>query len=1533
MIASIGYGADLDTTMTQPLSPFDHIQKIRQEKYGILPDNRSSGKNALSRSLQKAIEHLSEGLYSSGAHFVFELIQNAEDNQYRADVTPDLTFILLDEDPLGIAGHYGALVLINNEIGFQPNQVEAICDVGGSTKSKAQKQQGYIGEKGIGFKSVFVVSKQPHIFSNGYQFAFDEAPHPLADLGYIVPTWIADPPEISKHYQGKTVIILPLKKGKLPQIKQELQAISVETILFLNKLNALTIRQAGESVSIRRNDTNLPLVRLVSDAQERTYWVAEQEFVVPAELKEEKRIGVIERKVTIAFPLATDDLDDRVFAFLPTKDHSGLPFLINADFILTANREQIQFEREWNQWLRDCIVDVFIEAFEAMLADPTLRIQAYRFIPLLEQVQRLDASARKFFASVVDCITVELQERAIIWTQTDEWVYPSSARLSSGTFRQLFAQSPCPEQLTHTPLIHPTITVYEKQLRAIGLQEIAQKEIIACLQDDGWLNDRPLSWFAELYGYLAHECKWIQSHSLQHLRLLMLEDGSLVNGWLDQPPVYFPLDHQEYPDPFWKQHEAIVRLGILQADLYQLIENDEDLLDWLIGTLHIYPFSLNNYCVDLSNALSKIEKIDKRTLLQITRLFRDQYYNLDVSTQDLIHDKLLLITDNGVSRRNEDKIVVMPKALDPKLGWHWVFPEPTDRAGWIILSDSYLEGCDEEEIQAWRRFFVKMGATDTPLPQPQKTSWVNDVPHEISGVAKNFLRQFQQRTTANHKIIDYRAPAWLCKASAKQQSTHDRRSLALCQWLQQRNGLASLPSASYDWHYYSWQSKNFDSEFKAYVLRGKWFPTTKGLRQPNETFIDKPELREVFGDTLPYARFQPHKSVIDLLGIRTEATGEQILTYLRDLAQQSPETVSVDLVTKIYSFLSNRTVSNLKEQFQQERLILATTPKPCWITVADAIWPDLSEVFGQTYVYLSTQYPDLRQFFVTQLGIRERLDEETYADAWVQLSKQQNPPSDDVKAAMERIYLVLNGVAGQQTKPSWWEKLIRNDKIWAQSGRFVSSRQVYIPDDSELKRLFSSKNIEFAWRPPKASFADYHKLYEALGVQSLSSQVQTSVQSSQLFIEHQVLPLLTDAAKRAICYYLKNTNTFAIVYEALRQNGLLESLLRTKELVVDNLTVIHNLPEQKAQVTNSQSVAYWEPEKHVLYRLAGKHDEPLDVEIPSALARRLLGARAASSNDLENFIGRVLGATAAKAENIIQKRDWTLPKEDLEWIEAILATLHKTEVTPAEAENTESADADAEEFVSSADTEQVIDESEERLDGQRVSPATQWPTSHNGHARSTTSNSTANNQAATPERQSSRQPYSDHDSSKTSTDQSSNPQPSLERRFSYTEPKSRQDEEDNSLPQGRSGVHADLDVAEAGVQFVIAYEKAHQRHPLDVNVDSPNHKGWDIESYEIVKIRIGQSERESRQLTRHIEVKSTKDGWGGWGVEVTPAQHQAAYEKGDSYYLYVVEYALEPQRRKLYVFRNPVATINRYLFDHKWKLVADETYKDSNLLC
>ena len=195
------------------------IERIRKEKFGIgvelHGDARTLFDNAISwiRNLLKIV---AEDLYSKESHFVLELVQNADDNSYKPGVDPSLSFRMETD----------CLVVVNNESGFEEKNVKALCSAGESSKSN--DKGGYIGEKGIGFKSIFKVTDSPQIHSNGFHFRFDRSDSQDL-LGYVVPHW--QEPTL-KLDENSTTLVIPAKPDHLFS-SETLRSLSDPLLLFL----------------------------------------------------------------------------------------------------------------------------------------------------------------------------------------------------------------------------------------------------------------------------------------------------------------------------------------------------------------------------------------------------------------------------------------------------------------------------------------------------------------------------------------------------------------------------------------------------------------------------------------------------------------------------------------------------------------------------------------------------------------------------------------------------------------------------------------------------------------------------------------------------------------------------------------------------------------------------------------------------------------------------------------------------------------------------------------------------------------------------------------------------------------------------------------------------------------------------------------------------------------------------------------------------------------------------------------------------
>ena len=107
--------------------------------------------------------------YDDRSHFLFELLQNAEDALKRREGEgPRSVSFYLSQDRLRFS-HFGQL--------FTEKDVRGICGIGESTKAE---DQATIGKFGIGFKAVYAFTDAPEIHSGAEHFAIDSFVWPRA---------------------------------------------------------------------------------------------------------------------------------------------------------------------------------------------------------------------------------------------------------------------------------------------------------------------------------------------------------------------------------------------------------------------------------------------------------------------------------------------------------------------------------------------------------------------------------------------------------------------------------------------------------------------------------------------------------------------------------------------------------------------------------------------------------------------------------------------------------------------------------------------------------------------------------------------------------------------------------------------------------------------------------------------------------------------------------------------------------------------------------------------------------------------------------------------------------------------------------------------------------------------------------------------------------------------------------------------------------------------------------------------------------
>lgn len=257
---------------------------------------------------------------------MYELIQNAEDNDYSDAVSrgaePFVHFSL----------HPDKIFVDSNENGFEVFHVKAICSIGQSSK---QNVQGYIGEKGIGFKSVFKVAKKVHIQSGPFSFSFAHS-HTLDDDGLGMVTPVNEPFTDLPNGVRTRFTLTPINSstsGSTQRIN-EIEALPDTFLLFLRQLKSIrisiykpgaipvhTIYTIASSASMNLQSIDKVESGLFLNSQSRKFHVVKKDIHrLP---NDNARQGINQAEVVLAFPVHDDESpivnQQHTYAYLPLR--------------------------------------------------------------------------------------------------------------------------------------------------------------------------------------------------------------------------------------------------------------------------------------------------------------------------------------------------------------------------------------------------------------------------------------------------------------------------------------------------------------------------------------------------------------------------------------------------------------------------------------------------------------------------------------------------------------------------------------------------------------------------------------------------------------------------------------------------------------------------------------------------------------------------------------------------------------------------------------------------------------------------------------------------------------------------------------------------------------------------------------------------------------------------------------------------------------------------------------------------------------
>lgn len=303
------------------------VNGIRSDNGGISEEKRTNWSASDLRAFEnlqslagRSIRHVAEDLYDTDTRFIFELLQNAEDNHYGSvlsrNESPHINFTLHDD----------RLVVDSNEDGFHERDVRAICSI---HKSSKPLTGGYIGHKGIGFKSVFKVSHRVHIQSGPFCFSFQHR-RDESGLGMITPS--NQEHEVLPDEVRTRITLFLMDPNDFDVRATELTQIQDTLLLFLRKLEKITVNVRppeqstfkNASYEFRRNatETSTTLTKMIDGEEEAKNFIIRKAIV--SDLPEHpSRKGQNDAEVVLAFPidacLKPIKEPQYVYSFLPMR--------------------------------------------------------------------------------------------------------------------------------------------------------------------------------------------------------------------------------------------------------------------------------------------------------------------------------------------------------------------------------------------------------------------------------------------------------------------------------------------------------------------------------------------------------------------------------------------------------------------------------------------------------------------------------------------------------------------------------------------------------------------------------------------------------------------------------------------------------------------------------------------------------------------------------------------------------------------------------------------------------------------------------------------------------------------------------------------------------------------------------------------------------------------------------------------------------------------------------------------------------------
>lgn len=689
--------------------------------------NYNTPEQAISQA--NSCDLLSNDIYIDSKRFIYELLQNADDASCQSG---KLEFQIDFVENYIVVSHKGEP--------FSEIDVKSICSVGDGNKEGEENKTGF---KGIGFKSVFAHSEFVIIKSGQYCFKFDKQecnkwnpdwgdendwkaerkadrkddkikiPWQIIPICTVVPSELND---LSVFKQSEYNVSTIIRYKKIEELKKSLIELFSESqiILFLrskeikitiNTEDTLILEKSivDETAHLKCNNEVISewLIKTTQfDIPQGIQYKIKDNNRYPRKLRESKRTEISFAVQLEKGKLKATDNDKRLlFTYLPTSINYNLPFLINANFLTDAGRENIHKDLKWNQWLFKQIPLKYF-SWIAELADRKSKYNEQIFDIIPRQLSDSNELENKFNNGYVRAI----KTIAFIPNQNGDLLKVSEALLDDTNISAFIGKQILVNHINREKNKHFSassfIPIFGKSiLRELGVEIFRIDDLENFFVSDIFSREHQISENFKLISFLfdqANNSRKIDeendwNYRLKNTAFIFDEDGKL------QKPkhIYFP--SVEFSEDFQDD------IHIIHEDVLIEINKNRQIKSWLESLGVAEPTDVNF-----------IEKtiIGDQNFVTVDNAIEVGRYLFNAYKKGLLENLFYDLRNTNILTKRE----ILKKAQECFLP---VFYEPELKLEQVIdidffVSEDYFE---EKDLKSeWKSFFLKIGVADDIKP-------------------------------------------------------------------------------------------------------------------------------------------------------------------------------------------------------------------------------------------------------------------------------------------------------------------------------------------------------------------------------------------------------------------------------------------------------------------------------------------------------------------------------------------------------------------------------------------------------------------------------------------------------------------------------------------------------------------------------------------------------------------------------------------------------------------------------------------------